>query len=97
MQQASVQVINAKAYAPVAVSARAIGLSNAGPVDTVGLIDSDGKLNFGIRFLCPGDYVIYVNIDRKLFTHTLKVKQVSPNDPLIVEQPEGYRAYLKQY
>lgn len=92
-----VQVINGKPYAPVAVSARAIGLSNAGPLDTVGLIDSNGKLNFGLRFVSPGDYVIYVNIDRKLFTHSLKVKKVSPTDPLITEQPDGYRAYIKQY
>lgn len=92
-----INITNGKNHAPVAFSARALGLSSSGSTDTAGLINSSGELNFGMRFVSPGDYVIYVTINKKLYSHSLKVKQVSPSDPLITQQPEGYRAYIKQY
>jgi hypothetical protein len=92
-----ISVADAPVYAPVTFSAKAVGLGRSGPTDTAGLVNSDGALSFGMRFTSPGDYIIYITINKQLFTHTLKVKQVSPTDTLITEQPEGYRAYIKQY
>ena len=82
-----INITNGKNHAPVAFSARALGLSSSGSTDTAGLINSSGELNFGMRFVSPGDYVIYVTINKKLYSHSLKVKQVSPSDPLITQQP----------
>lgn len=92
-----INITNGKSQAPVAFAARALGMASAGSTDTAGIIASNGELNFGMRFVSPGDYVIYITIDKKLYTHALKVKQISPSDPLITQQPEGYRAYIKQY
>lgn len=93
----SITISDGKPFAPITFSAKAVGLGRSGPTDTAGLIDSDGKSNFGFRFTSPGDYIIYITINRNLFTHALKVNMVSPNDVLVTKQPDGYRAYIKQF
>lgn len=92
-----IKVSEGTSYGSVTFSAKAVGAGRSGPTDTAGLLNTDGQLNFGFRFTSPGSYIIYVTVNRNLYTHKLTVKKVSPSDPLITEQPEGYRAYIKQY
>lgn len=92
-----VKISDAKPHTPVVFSAKAIGVPKSGPQETVGLVQSDGSLNFGLRFTSAGQYIAYIKIGTNLFTTSLDVKQVSPNDKLIGEQPDGYRAYIKQF
>lgn len=92
-----VKIQDGQPYGPVSFSAKAVGAGRSGPTDSAGLLNTDGSLNFGFRFTSAGDYIIYITVNRNLFTHKLAVKKVSPNDPLIVEQMDGYRAYIKQY